>query len=97
MSLSKKLEDVMAILPNEISFVSFKQKRVLWSGIERLPKKPATTTTFRLLARAIACSVKRPLVKEDLNVIQYQFQKANNIFIISDGISVGNEAPLSRG
>ena len=66
MSLSEKLEDVMAILPNEISFVSFKQKRVLWSGIERLPRKPATTTTFRLLARAIACSVKRPLVKTRL-------------------------------
>ena len=70
MSLSEKLEDVMAILPNEISFVSFKQKRVLWSGIERLPKKPATTTTFRLLARAIACSAKNhclPRLSADLS------------------------------
>ena len=34
--------------------------------------------------------MKRPLIREDLNVIQYQSQEADNIFITSDGISPYN-------
>ena len=34
--------------------------------------------------------VKRPLIREDLNVIQYQFQEADNTFITSDGTSTYN-------
>ena len=48
--------------------------------------------------------LKCPLKKEDLNVIQYQSQEADNTFITSDGTSpynsyavMGSEAPLSRG
>ena len=34
--------------------------------------------------------VKRPLIREDLKVIQYQFQEADNTFITSDGTSPYN-------
>ena len=34
--------------------------------------------------------VKRPLIREDLNVIQYQSQEADNTFITSDGTSPYN-------
>jgi hypothetical protein len=34
--------------------------------------------------------VKRPLIREDLKVIQYQSQKADNTFITSDGTSPYN-------
>ena len=35
-------------------------------------------------------SVKRPLIREDLKVIQYQSQEADNTFITSDGTSPYN-------
>ena len=44
-----------------------------------------------------ACVVhimKRPLIREDLNMIQYQSQKADNTFITSDGTSPYN--PIHR-
>jgi len=34
--------------------------------------------------------VKRPLMREDLKVIQYQSQEADNTFITSDGTSPYN-------
>ena len=34
--------------------------------------------------------LKRPLIREDLKVIQYQSQEADNTFIISDGTSPYN-------
>ena len=34
--------------------------------------------------------VKRPLIREDLKVIQYQSQEADNTFITSDGTSPYN-------
>ena len=34
--------------------------------------------------------MKRPLIREDLNVIQYQSQEADNTFITSDGTSLYN-------
>ena len=37
-------------------------------------------------------SVKRPLIREDLKVIQYQSQEADNTFITSDGTSPYNSA-----
>ena len=33
----------------------------------------------------MASLLKRPLIREDLKVIQYQSQEANNTFITSDG------------
>ena len=35
-------------------------------------------------------SLKRPLIREDLKVIQYQSQEADNTFITSDGTSPYN-------
>ena len=34
--------------------------------------------------------LKRPLIREDLKVIQYQSQEADNTFITSDGTSLYN-------
>ena len=45
------------------------------------------------LALPFAISIdqmKRPLMREDLKVIQYQSQEADNTFIISDGTSPYN-------
>ena len=40
--------------------------------------------------RSFTFKLKRPLIREDLNVIQYQSQEADNTFITSDGTSPYN-------
>ena len=39
---------------------------------------------------SLAGTMKRPLIREDLNVIQYQSHETDNIFITSDGTSPYN-------
>ena len=42
------------------------------------------------ICRGRGAEVKRPLIREDLKVIQYQSQEADNTFITSDGTSPYN-------
>ena len=54
-----------------------------WLGSGR--KKPQF-----IVEALVTAGVKRPLIREDLKVIQYQSQEADNTFITSDGTSLYN-------
>ena len=53
---------------------------------------PAAEGTMVLVLSAVVplAFLKRPLIREDLKVIQYQSQEADNTFITSDGTSPYN-------
>ena len=59
----------------------------LWTG-----REPSLNHFHVWGCPAEAKVLKHPLIREDLNVIQYQSQEADNTFITSDGTSPYNSA-----
>ena len=58
-------------------------RKILTKGVSILESRP--TANLQLWYH-----LKHPVIREDLNVIQYQSQEADNIFITSDGTSPYN-------
>ena len=66
-------------------------KSVLKSPYELWAGREPSLNHFRVWGcPAEAKVLKHPLIREDLNVIQYQSQEADSTFIISDGTSLYN-------
>ena len=60
----------------------------VYTGSDRMSLR--LVQALALLHSVRSRGLKRPLIREDLKVIQYQSQEVDNTFIISDGTSPYN-------